>query len=81
MTEKVIVDKTINLKGDVCPFPWVKSKKALAKMQLGQVLEIVVDHAPAMENIPHYFKEEGQNVISVEQMKELEWQIIVKREK
>lgn len=81
MAEKVIIDKTINLKGEVCPFPWVKSKKALAKMQLGQALEIIVDHAPAMKNIPHDFKEEGQNVISVEQVKELEWQIIVKREK
>jgi TusA-related sulfurtransferase len=81
MMEEIKIDKTINVKGDVCPFPWVKSKKALANMQIGQVLKIILDHAPAVENIPRYFTEEGQRVVGIEQLQECEWQIIVRREK
>ena len=81
MPEGIKIDKIIDLKGEVCPFPWVKSKKALANMQIGQILKIIVDHAPAVENIPKYFKEESQEILNVKQTKESEWEIIVKREK
>ena len=74
------INKTIDLKGLVCPFPWVKAKKALAKMELGQVLKVIVDHAPAVKNIPRYFEDEGQKILNVEKLNELDWQIIVKRE-
>ena len=75
------IDKTIDLKGLVCPFPWVKAKKTLAKMELGQILKVIVDHAPASKNIPCYFKEEDQTILSVDKINELDWQIIVKKEK
>ncbi|GAG08630.1 unnamed protein product, partial [marine sediment metagenome] len=38
MPEELQVDKTVDLKGEVCPFPWVKAKKVLAKMEVGQIL-------------------------------------------
>lgn len=79
MPQENKIDKTIDLKGEVCPFPWVKSKKTLANMQAGEALKIIVDHAPAVENIPKYFKEEGQEVVSVRQTKETEWEIVVKK--
>ena len=63
--------KTIDLKGLVCPFPWVKAKKTLAKMQTGQVLKVIIDHAPAVKNIPCNFKDEGQTVLSVDQLNDL----------
>lgn len=81
MQEEIKIDKTINLKGEVCPFPWVKSKKTLANMQVGEVLKIIVDHAPASENIPKSFLEEDQQVISVKQTKDVEWEILVKKTK
>ena len=75
------IDKTVDLKGLVCPFPWVKAKKALAKMEVGQILKVIVDHAPASENIPRYFEEEGQKILSVDKIDGLDWQIIVKKGK
>jgi TusA-related sulfurtransferase len=81
MPEELQINKTVDLKGQVCPFPWVKSKKALAKMEIGQVLKVIVDHAPAVKNIPRYFGEEGQSILSVDKINELDWQIIVKKEK
>ncbi len=80
MNKDIEPDKILDLKGLVCPFPWVKSKKALAKMKTGEVLKVIVDHAPAAKNIPHYFVDEGQKVICVDRLNELDWQIIVKKE-
>ena len=81
MPKELQINKTVDLKGEVCPFPWVKAKKALAKMEVGQILKVIVDHAPASKNIPRYFEEEGQKILSVDKINELDWQIIVKKEK
>ena len=79
MTNNMKIDKVIDLKGEVCPFPWVKAKKTLAIMQVGQTLKIIVDHAPAFENIPLSFIEEGQRIILEQQVSELEWVIVVEK--
>lgn len=80
MTEEIKIDQAIDLKGEVCPFPWVKAKKTLAKMETDQILKVVVDHAPAAENIPHNFEDEGQKILRVDKLNEFDWQIVVRRE-
>ncbi len=81
MTEQARIDKTLDVKGEVCPFPWVKAKKSLNKLQVGQVLRIVGDHGPALKNIPRNFTDEGQTVLKAERTGELDWEIVVRREK
>ena len=81
MIEETRVDKTLDVKGEVCPFPWVKAKKSLNKLQVGQVLRIVGDHGPALKNIPRNFADEGQTVLKTERTGELDWEIVVRREK
>jgi len=74
-------DKTIDLKGEVCPYTFVKSKLALEEMGLDQVLEVVVDHEPAVENVPKSLKNEGQKVLAVDKINDTDWKILVKKEK
>ncbi len=74
-------DKTIDLKGEVCPYTFVKSKLALEEMDLDQILEVVVDHEPAVENVPRSLKNEGQNVLAVDKINNTDWKIVVKKEK
>ena len=81
MSEENKIDKTLDVKGEVCPFPWVKAKKSLNKLQVGQVLRIVGDHGPALKNIPRNFADEGQTVLKAERTGELDWEIVVRREK
>ncbi len=81
MAEEIKVDKTINIKGQVCPYTFVRSKLALEKMNLGEVLEIIVDHKPAIENVPKSMENEGQKVLMVEQLNATDWRIVVKKEK
>ncbi len=74
-------DKTIDLKGEVCPYTFVKSKLALEEMGLDQVLEVVVDHEPAVENVPKSLKNEGQRVLAVDKINDTDWKILVRKEK
>jgi len=66
--------------GEVCPFPWVKAKKALKKLNPGQVLRVVGDHGPALVNIPRNFTDEGQTILKAEQTGEVAWEIVVRKE-
>ena len=81
MIDETDIDKTLDVKGEVCPFPWVKAKKAIKKLRVGQVLRIVGDHGPALKNIPHNFTDEGQSVLKAEPIDGIEWEIIVRKEK
>lgn len=80
MSESVAsVDRELNLRGEVCPYTFVKSKLALEQMQSGQVLKVIVDHQPATENVPRSLQGEGNEVLAVDSLSETEWAIVVKK--
>ncbi|MFQ5834740.1 MAG: sulfurtransferase TusA family protein [bacterium] len=81
MNQEFEVDKEINLKGEVCPYTFVKSKLALEEMKAGEVLKVIVDHPPAVENVPRSLENGGQKVLSVTKINSTDWQIVVKKER
>ena len=81
MTEEIKSDKMLDIKGQVCPYTFVRSKLAIEKMGLGEILEIVTDHKPASENVPRSMESEGQKVLKIEQTAEKEWHIFVRKDK
>ena len=81
MADEIKVDKTIDIKGQVCPYTFVRSKLAIEKMNVGEVLEIILDHKQAIENVPKSMENEGQKVLKVEQTGEKEWHIFVRKDK
>ncbi|MBD3350602.1 MAG: hypothetical protein GF364_03855 [Candidatus Lokiarchaeota archaeon] len=48
----VDIDETLDVTGEVCPYPDVKSKRKVKKMQSGQVLKILIDYPLSAERIP-----------------------------
>lgn len=72
-------DRELDIRGDVCPFTFVKSKLVLEQMQVGEVLRVIVDYEPSAKNVPKSMKEEGQEVLAVNQIGEGEWEIIVRK--
>lgn len=72
-------DQQLNLKGEVCPYTFVKSKLALEDMEVGQVLQVIVDHLPAVENVPRSMKNEGQQVLNICQVNDTDWCITIRR--
>jgi len=79
MKEAVRVDVRLDLRGEVCPYTFVKSKLELEDMEVGQVLQIIVDHLPATENVPRSMRNEGQEVLGVEQINSTDWAITVRK--
>jgi tRNA 2-thiouridine synthesizing protein A len=59
------VSELLDLSGEVCPYTFVRAKLRLEELDIGSELHIVVDHAPAAENVPRALTDEGQEIVSV----------------
>ena len=78
MSREIQEDKTLNLRGEVCPYTFVKSKLELEMMDIGQVLKIIVDNSESAANVPRSLSLDGQEVHSVEKIKKASaWEILV----
>ena len=73
------VDRELDLKGEVCPFTFVKSKLILEQMEPGQVLKVILDYKPSVENVPKSMREEGQEVLEIKEIGENLWEVIVRK--
>ncbi len=79
--ENIQVNRELDLKGEVCPFTFVKSKLILEQMQPGEILKVILDYQPSVENVPKSMREEGQEVIEVKQTGENLWEVIIRKVK
>jgi TusA-related sulfurtransferase len=79
--EEITPDKSINIKGLVCPYTFVKSKLAIESMEVSQILEILLDSEEASRNIPKSMEDHGQKVLKVEKINETDWILQIKKEK
>lgn len=77
--QEIKSDMEIDLKGEVCPYTFVKSKLALEEMMSGQVLRVVVDHVPATKNVPRSMENEGNEVLDVSRLNDSDWQIVIRK--
>ena len=75
----VRADRDLDLRGEVCPFTFARTKLALEEMQPGQVLRVRVDNPDSMRNVPRSLEAQGQDVISVAELEPGLWEILVER--
>lgn len=73
-------DKTLNIKGVVCPYTLVKSKLAVEDIEVGQILEILLDYPEASESIPKAMLNYGHTVLKVEKINSTDWIIRIRKE-
>ncbi len=59
-------DEELDVRGKVCPMPVLETQKKLKEMEKGQVLKVVGDYPPAKDNIRRFAKENGHEVVAVE---------------
>jgi tRNA 2-thiouridine synthesizing protein A len=79
--EEVTPDRSINIKGLVCPYTFVKAKLAMEAMEIGQVLEILLDYEEASRSIPKSMEDHGQKVLKVEKINDTDWVLQIRKEK
>ena len=69
----------LDLRGEVCPFTFVETKLKLEDMKSGEILEVLLDHEPAVRDIPKSVESEGHKVLSVEKIGENLWKIVIRK--
>ncbi|CAN5876996.1 sulfurtransferase TusA family protein [soil metagenome] len=68
----------VDLRGEVCPFTFVRTKLALEGVAIGESVSVIVDHEPAARTIPRSAREWGQEVLGVEAL-DGAWRISIRR--
>ncbi|MGD8837652.1 MAG: sulfurtransferase TusA family protein [Desulfobacteraceae bacterium] len=61
--ENIAADKTLNAKGLSCPMPLLKTKKTLAGMAAGQVLEVISSDPGSQKDIPKLGNKDGNTYL------------------
>ena len=76
MTEEL---EELDLRGEVCPYTFVKTKLRLEELDSGQDLNILLDDSAATANISKSLKSEGHEILDLKAVSGGVWQIIVKK--
>ncbi|MBA3460964.1 MAG: sulfurtransferase TusA family protein [Deltaproteobacteria bacterium] len=69
----------LDIRGEVCPFTFVRTKLALESLPMGSVLRVITDHEPASRNIPRSATEWGQEVVAVAPLSPGIWAIDLRK--
>jgi tRNA 2-thiouridine synthesizing protein A len=59
-----MADNTLDASGLNCPLPILKTKKELAKMDAGQILEVISTDAGSVKDIEAFCNQTGNKLIS-----------------
>jgi len=75
-----MADYTLDVKGEVCPYATVKTKKFVnSKMAAGDTVVVVLDYPLSSEEIPRWATEAGHKVVGVDKSGDAEWKITIQK--
>jgi TusA-related sulfurtransferase len=86
VNEKLIIGsgkvRRLDIRGKICPMTFIYTKLILEEMNEGELLEVLVDYPPAVENIPYSCKR--QDLAEILEIKEIDakkkfWQMKLKK--
>ncbi len=67
---EVTAAEVVDLRGVACPLNFVKAKLALERVEVGAEVEYYLDLGEAQKNVPDSFKQQGQEVIMINQVED-----------
>lgn len=70
---------TKNCRGVSCPMNLVYAKVELAKLAAGQLLEIILDDGPPVNNVPDSAEKEGHKILSRNQLDDGAWSVLIEK--
>lgn len=71
--------KQLDVRGEICPYPMMKAVQALKRLKPNDSgLEVITDHAPALETIPTQAVRLGYSSV-IEETGSPEWTITLTR--
>ena len=69
----------LDLRGEVCPYTFVKTKLRLEELDSGQDLTILLDDSAATANVSKSLRSEGHEILNLKAVSGGFWQIVVKK--
>ncbi|MCX6672384.1 MAG: sulfurtransferase TusA family protein [Methanothrix sp.] len=69
----------LDLRGEVCPYTFVKTKLRLEELDSGQDLTILLDDSAATANVSRSLRSEGHEILDLKALSGEVWQIVVKK--
>lgn len=79
MKKNIEVAAVKNCRGVGCPMNLVYTKVELAKLKSGQVLEIILDDGPPINNVPASAKKEGHAILEQNQLDDGTWSVLIEK--
>lgn len=68
----------LDVRGEICPYPMMRTVSALKQLGDDRVLEVVTDHAPALDTIPTQAARLGFDT-QIEESGSSEWRLVLTR--
>jgi TusA-related sulfurtransferase len=68
---------TIDVRGHVCPYPELLSLRAIQSLSTGDTLEVILDNAPSVRDIPITIEKRAYGKTDVKRVNNKTWKIIV----
>jgi TusA-related sulfurtransferase len=62
--EQILVDGTLDVRGESCPYPELYTLDAIKKLEPGKILEVIADCPQSFINVPESATRHGHKVLS-----------------
>ncbi len=79
MSAELVIDAERNCRGVGCPMNMVYTKVELSKLSSGQVLKVILDDGPPINNVPDSVKKEGHSILEKNQLADGAWSVLIKK--
>jgi len=65
----IVQDFELDVRGEACPYPLLRTKQQVDTLQKGQVLKVLANDPVAPQNIDSWAKKSGNELLEVEVIK------------
>ncbi len=72
-------DVTLDVRGNICPYPLIEIKRALTRLQDAQLLEVLTDSEPTVRTTVPAFCERAGHHFTVTETGRQEWRVLIRR--
>jgi TusA-related sulfurtransferase len=79
VTKLAKADIVLDVSGEVCPLPLIKTRKALDKMRKGEVLEVIGTDEKAKTDIILAVRELGMQLEKMAKDKDGKWRMLIRK--
>ena len=76
---EIKIDDTVDITDVVCPVTFVKAKVALEELDEGQILSIRMNDGEPVQNVPRSIKEEGHQILTLDDNEDGTYTLYVKK--